>query len=79
MDGSLLYNKSIKDDKIDYVVMVTKELPDGQSFFLAPHNVWPILMYRCYVFIDAKFKKNRNHRFAKHDLELRIKKRLKTL
>jgi hypothetical protein len=33
MDGNLLYNinKSIKDDKIDYVVMGT-EGSDGQSF-----------------------------------------------
>jgi hypothetical protein len=33
MDGNLLYNnKSIKDDKIDYVVMGTEGASDGQSF-----------------------------------------------
>jgi hypothetical protein len=34
MDGNLLYNinKSIKDDKIDYVVMGTEGALDGQSF-----------------------------------------------
>jgi hypothetical protein len=34
MDGNLLYNinKSIKDDKIDYVVMGTEGSSDGQSF-----------------------------------------------
>jgi hypothetical protein len=63
MDGSLLYNinKSIKDDKIDYVVIRLKELPDGQSFFwtntgnvLADIDV-PMLC----VPIDAKFKKQK--------------------
>jgi hypothetical protein len=34
MDGNLLYNinKSIKDDKIDYVVRALKVPLDGQSF-----------------------------------------------
>jgi hypothetical protein len=40
MDGNLLYNinKSIKDDKIDYVVMGTEGALDGQSF-LGTHTV----------------------------------------
>jgi hypothetical protein len=64
MDGNLLYiNKSIKDDKIDYVVMGTEGASDGQSFSgTNTGNVLADMMYRCYVFLMHKFK-NRNHRF----------------
>jgi nucleotide-binding universal stress UspA family protein len=62
MDGNLLYNinKSIKDDKIDYVVMGTEGASGWSEFFSGTHtgNVLtdvdvPILC----IPIDAKYKK----------------------
>jgi hypothetical protein len=60
MDGNLLYNinKSIKDDKIDYVVMGT-EGASGWSEFSRVHtgNVLTDVDVPILCIIDAKYKK----------------------
>jgi hypothetical protein len=67
MDGNLLYNinKSIKDDKIDYVVMGT-EGASGWSEFLGTHtgNVFGRCRRSDTLYSNrCKIQENGNHRF----------------
>jgi hypothetical protein len=80
MDGKLYnINKSIKDDKIDYVVMGTEGASGWSEFFSGTHtgNVLtdvdvPILC----IPIDAKYKKTETIGFTTR-LDQKIKKALK--
>jgi hypothetical protein len=60
MDGNLLYNinKSIKDDKIDYVVMGTEGSPDGVFSGTNTGNVLAdVDVPDTCIPVDAKYKK----------------------